>query len=231
VDLMPRGFAKAADLSAPLEGEALQIAQANKAATGHSRGAPAIVPTVQLFNEILMRISEGQTLKEVCDGQRKKVRLLFDEHGDPVIDEQGKRMYEVIEGTDPIGVSMRTVYRWLKQYPDFWQAYSRARSLQADSLVDEAVSAAREAYDRDSAMVARVISDTNLKVASRLNPQKWGEKGDLSGGVQITINTNLELPAIEEVEGEGYSITIPQDVDLELTKSDGEDSFGLPKDE
>ena len=96
---------------------------------------------------------------------------------------------------DPQMPSNWAIYHWMAQHEPFASAVRLARTIrQADSLVDEALDEARLADDKDSAMSARVKTETFLKVAGRLNPRQWGERTDGSGTVNIQINTSLPSP-------------------------------------
>lgn len=70
----------------------------------------------------------------------------------------------------------QTVRVWRSKYPEFNDSLQRAREDQADSLVDEALDAAREATDVGSAAVAKVKAYTMFKLAGWRNPAVYGQK-------------------------------------------------------
>lgn len=117
--------------------------------------------------------------------------------------------------------SVTTVYRWLHIHKTFAQSFAHARYLQSHSLINKAVDAADDCKTRDEAHVARVKSDVYLKVASRLNPEEYGEKREKSAALQINIHSNLDDPrTLADQRGE-YRITYD---DAEVVESYDQDA-------
>lgn len=103
---------------------------------------------------------------------------------------EGKTLAKICEPEDMPNPG--TVWVWRQRHPAFSDIYERVRSgAYADSLVDQALNRAFDAQDKEDAACARVASETALKVASRINPQRWGERGDPSGGINVQIVTPL----------------------------------------
>ena len=73
-----------------------------------------------------------------------------------------------------------TIWKWTTQYPAFANAYARARELQAHALWDEALTAARNATDKDSAAAARGVVDAVARLSRALNPRVYGDKLDVT---------------------------------------------------
>lgn len=109
---------------------------------------------------------------------------------------EGKTLVEI--ANDPEMPSRNTIYRWLTQYPKFFDAYERAKEVSAQSLEDEAL------------IIARNLSGTNdytgVKVtalnyamqqlrwsAARRDPARYGQKVDGATTIPIQINTTLNL--------------------------------------
>ena len=110
---------------------------------------------------------------------------------------------------DPGMPCFSTVWLWAQIYPQFAKVFERVRAGSfADSLVDQALGRAFDASDKDEAMCARVASETALKVASRIAPHRWGERGDASGGVNIQIVTPLFDQGHSGDQGK-LTITVP----------------------
>ena len=85
-----------------------------------------------------------------------------------------------------------TVWYWGQAHPPFANLLERVRTgAWTDSLVDQALDRALAASDKEEAACARVVAETALKVAGRANPQRWGERGNLTGGVNVQIVTPL----------------------------------------
>lgn len=100
-----------------------------------------------------------------------------------------------------------TVFRWLREFPEFCKQYTRAREEQADTLADEIVMIADEdtattksmgedavAVVFDSTAVARnrLRVEARKWVASKLKPKKYGDKLELAGDPEAPLVTKLE---------------------------------------
>ena len=106
-----------------------------------------------------------------------------------------------------------TIYRWLQQYPDFKDKYTRARADQAQLLADQIVSIAdetqigeittddakgRKVERRDMLEHRRLRIESRKWVAAKLLPQKYGERQQLEhtgkdgGPVQFQVKSILE---------------------------------------
>lgn len=87
----------------------------------------------------------------------------------------------------------RTVYRWLREFPEFCQNYEKAKEDQADFLVDEAL----EISDDDTIDPAhkRIMVDTRKWVASKFKAKKYGDKiqQEISGSLNLTDLSDDEL--------------------------------------
>lgn len=77
--------------------------------------------------------------------------------------------------------SIRSVYGWLRVYPEFLQAYTRAREDQADTMADIMTDIADTAT-ADTVQQARLRIDTRKWIASKLKPKKYGDKLGLTDG-------------------------------------------------
>lgn len=127
---------------------------------------------------------------------------------------------------DPEMPTRHTIYKWREEVDSFSEAFDRARAWQAESLVEEGVQAARDAKDKDSAAAGRVKTETFLKVAARLDPEKWAEKRDMTGaGVKIILNTSLPAPEREGDPAKPKPLTVElraADMQSEGNDADGE---------
>lgn len=77
--------------------------------------------------------------------------------------------------------SMNTVWRWLDEIPEFRERYAKAKQESADALAEDiqriADATLRNEYDPRAAKVAM---DGYKWVASKLKPQKYGDKLDMT---------------------------------------------------
>jgi hypothetical protein len=87
----------------------------------------------------------------------------------------------------------RTVYKWLREHPEFVQNYTRAREDQADFIADELVeitdNSELEANDK------RIRVDARKWLASKYRPKVYGDKimTEHSGTIGTTDLSDEEL--------------------------------------
>lgn len=94
--------------------------------------------------------------------------------------------------------SARSVFYWLRTYPEFLQQYTRAKEEAADALVDEMIEIADDGSndymlivkgdqeynveDREVTNRSKLRVETRKWIASKLKPKKYGDKLDLTSG-------------------------------------------------
>lgn len=118
--------------------------------------------TPSMAQDICKRLSEGQTLASICS--RK---------GMPRYTTVNKWLNEVNPDRTP-------------RYPEFVDAYRKARQHQADYYLDDII----EIADRKSLKATnrdRLRIDSRKWVMSRLNPEKYGDKVEHSHQVSGTV--------------------------------------------
>jgi hypothetical protein len=76
-----------------------------------------------------------------------------------------------------------TVYRWLREYEEFSQAYAHARELQQERFAAEVVTIADSVKD---AALARNMMDARKWYAGKVSPKKWGDKIEVDAKVEVT---------------------------------------------
>jgi hypothetical protein len=88
--------------------------------------------------------------------------------------------------------SRATVFRWLREYPDFVKMYEIATDERADTLVDEIVEIADNCKnDAASIRKARLRIEARVEQAQRMKPRKYGRQlqltGEGGGPVKVSI--------------------------------------------
>lgn len=81
-----------------------------------------------------------------------------------------------------VGLPHQNFYLTLSRDPEFRERYERAKAVAVDALVDEGEHASTQALTAESgAQVAgiKVYADYKKWMASRLAPQRWGEKSSV----------------------------------------------------
>lgn len=81
----------------------------------------------------------------------------------------------------------RSIYRWLKEYPEFCQQYARAKKSQIEALIDDILTIADESegdytmnaegrlvVDHEHIQRAKLRIDTRKWLASKLVPKVYG---------------------------------------------------------
>jgi hypothetical protein len=112
----------------------------------------------------------------------------------------GKSVRTICKRDDMPG--METIFRWLRENPEFREQYARAKTEAADALVEEMLDIAddgrndwMEVHDKDGACVgykvngehvqrSRLRLDTRKWIAAKLKPKKYGDQLDLNHGSQ-----------------------------------------------
>lgn len=164
---------------------------------------------------------------------------------------EGKTLTEIVKRDDT--PSRATVYRWLTAFPEFHDAFERAKQISAQSFEEEALDMARVLKDKNDFTGTKVqafnIAMQQLRwSASRRDAQRYGQKQALNVTVPVQINTSLNLgqdgkPATE-TQTSIYTLeaTVPQvpdepddspeesyDLDTETEVVDnGQVAFGVP---
>ncbi len=102
---------------------------------------------------------------------------------------------------DPAMPGMPTVFRWLREYPEFEAMYVVARREQADYLLDEAREVAMGATPK-SVWADRLRFDTIRWMTARLAPKKYCER--------LVVAQGLAALAAEQAEaaGKGGGLTV-----------------------
>lgn len=112
----------------------------------------------------------------------------------------GKSLRSVCKADDMPG--LETIFRWMREKPDFREQYAKAKSESADALVEEMLDIAddgrndwMEVHDKDGACAgykvngehvqrSRLRVDVRKWAASKLKPKKYGDSVDLNHGVK-----------------------------------------------
>lgn len=131
----------------------------------------------------------------------------------------GKSMRTVCRADDM--PAMSTVFKWLRERPDFSEQYARAKAEAADALVEEILDIAddgsndwMEVHDKDGKAVgyklngehvqrSRLRVDTRKWIASKLKPRKYGERLDLAHGV---APTNPLADLVQSMQGSALKV-------------------------
>ena len=94
--------------------------------------------------------------------------------------ETGDRICQMLAGGQSaskacksVGVSLMSMYRWLREHEEFRDNYARAREDQADTFADEMCDIADEEEDVQR---AKLKIDARKWVAARMKPKSWGDR-------------------------------------------------------
>ncbi len=116
------------------------------------------------------------------------------------------------------GISVPTVFNWLRAYPEFFKHYAQAREVQAEVLADEIISISDEtptcqiptksgdvftSIDKAGVERNRWRVDARKWAASKLLPKKFGDK------VQTEVTGESGGPIVFKLEKIGNSVNKP----------------------
>lgn len=90
--------------------------------------------------------------------------------------------------------SKATVFRWLREQPEFVKLYEVATDERADTIIDEIVDIADNCRaDADSIRKAKLRIHARVEQAQRMKPRKYGNQlqltGEGGGAVQVVFNS------------------------------------------
>lgn len=85
----------------------------------------------------------------------------------------------------------QTVHNWMKSHPDFFDAYTYARQLQADTFAEMVLS---EAFNSHDAQIGRLRIDALKWTASKLAPKKYGDKIEVESNSQQNFKISFSVP-------------------------------------
>lgn len=110
----------------------------------------------------------------------------------------------------------KTVFLWLRKFPEFLQQYEQAKAECADALAEEMIDIAddgtndwMEKHDKDGNAIgwqvngehvqrSRLRVDTRKWIASKLKPKKYGDsmthKGDPAQPMNVMLTTGVPKP-------------------------------------
>lgn len=86
--------------------------------------------------------------------------------------------------------SKASVFRWLREHPEFAAMYEIATDERADTLIDEIVEIADNCKtDADSIRKAKLRIHARVEQAQKMKPRKYGTKMELTGagGGALTV--------------------------------------------
>lgn len=121
------------------------------------------------------------------------------------------------------GRKPETVYRWMRENTAFQARYAQAHEDRADTLTDEMLEIADDAANGfggpsiEGVAAAKLRVETRKWIASKLRPQKWGDKQVVEhvGAVSIRIGIPAKakpLELVEQVEPLSLPRNSPSDV-------------------
>jgi transposase len=123
------------------------------------------------------------------------------------------------------GRSVSTVYRWMRENAQFQSLYAQAHEDRADTLTDEMIEIADDAAVAatiEDVAAAKLRVDTRKWIASKLRPQKWGEKAvvEHKGAVSIRIGITPKTGATALPMADVVDVIATQPAQMLLPSSD-----------
>lgn len=109
--------------------------------------------------------------------------------------------------------SVKTVFTWMRTYPEFLNQYARAKEESADALTDEMLDIADDSsrdylesenglsFNSEHVQRSRLRVDTRKWIASKLKPKKYGDKLAVGGDADappINVVGRIELVPLDK---------------------------------
>lgn len=161
----------------------------------------------------LARRVQLQTLQEERDSERQLAEQLRNKVGRPseyTEERAGEICQWIVNGKSLVSycrqhaMGIETVYRWLRTHAEFRDRYAQAHEDRADTLADQMLDIAdTRGMSMEDAQMAKLAVETRKWIASKLRPQKYGERQEtvVSGGVNIRIGIpQRPIQAVETVD-------------------------------
>jgi len=138
-------------------------------------GRPVSLPDPEIVEEVLLWVSEGNTLRSYCRQENKPAYTTIYNWMNKNTDES----------------------------KDFLERFARAREWGADCIADEILEIVDEMprmigedqqrIDPSFIQEKRVRAEIRLKLLAKWHPQKWSDRTNLehSGGISLTVNTGV----------------------------------------
>lgn len=114
------------------------------------------------------------------------------------------------------------MYSFVHGDPALRGRYEAVLAAKADALAHEALDDVAKATDRHTAAVAKVQADTKLRIASKWDAERYGDRLQVDKNVSVTVDAGLlgtaaELLRVAEtrerlVEGETLTLPAPDEV-------------------
>jgi hypothetical protein len=136
---------------------------------------------------------------------------------DLVAEGRGLGSIEAMDGMPP----RRTVRAWLEKHPEFRESYEAARRWRADHLVDEALEIVDGVRGSDSSaavQAARNAADMRRWLASKLLPERFGDKLEVSSDPDRPL-----LPPAEQLDPSRIALAV-----LNVLGADGRHKRSVP---
>lgn len=198
------------------EKKVLNKAKALKVQTEEYARASGIPPTLRMLQEApaenLAALVPAKQAKASAQGEETSPAVGVKGRPSEYTDEEGDDICAWIAGGGSLRAwcrqnsrAIETVYRWMRQDARFHARYAQAHEDRADTLADEMIEIADDSAVNASiegVAAAKLRVETRRFIASKLRPQKWGEKQTVEhvGAVNIRIGIPAKPPTTIEAQ-------------------------------
>jgi hypothetical protein len=94
--------------------------------------------------------------------------------------------------------SKATVFRWLREQPEFVKLYEQATDDRADWHVEEIIEIADKcAVDKDAVAKAKLRIYARIEAVQKMKPRKYGSKVQLTGDGGGAIDMNWQIDFVK----------------------------------
>jgi transposase-like protein len=94
--------------------------------------------------------------------------------------------------------SKATVFRWLREHPEFVTLYEQATDDRADAHVEEIIEIADKCKaDKDAVAKAKLQIYARIEAVQKMKPRKYGSKVQLTGDGGGAIDMNWQIDFVK----------------------------------
>lgn len=106
-----------------------------------------------------------------------------------------------------------TIYKWLRDFPEFLKQYDKAKSEQIDTLADEMIDISddissdkivndegKELVNNTAVNRSRLMVDTRKWIAERMKPKKYGVRQEIEHSGKIDSDVKIDISGMDNTK-------------------------------
>lgn len=106
-----------------------------------------------------------------------------------------------------------TIYKWLRDFPDFLKQYEKAKEEQIDTLADEMIDISddissdkivnedgKDVVNNTAVNRSRLMVDTRKWIAERMKPKKYGVRQEIEHSGKIDSDVKIDISGMDNTK-------------------------------